>query len=105
MEQINELVNHEVSIQLLKLFPNKIISITDVSVSRDFSFAKIWVSILEDREKTLEACQNKSAAITKELAKKLEFRRHPKLLFLLDESEIYAHNIDKLINEIHKGKK
>lgn len=105
MEKVDELVNHEISILLLKLFPDKIITVTNVEVSKDLGFAKVWISALDDPGKTLIDCQREAATITKVLSKKLELRKHPKIRFYLDNSPSYASKIENLIEEIHKEKK
>lgn len=105
MEKVDELVNHEISILLLKLFPDRIITVIEVEVSKDLSFAKVWISTLMDPEKTLEDCQREAGTVTKELSKKLDFRKHPKIRFYLDNSPEYASKIESLIKEIHKEKK
>ncbi len=105
MEKVDELVGHEISKLLLKLFADQIITVTNVEVSKDLGFAKVWISALNNPEMTIIECQREGPAMTKELSKKLELRKHPKIRFYLDNSPEYASKIESLIEEIHKEKK
>mgnify|MGYP001618909795 FL=1 len=103
MDQINELVKQEISRQLLSLFKGEIIAVTSVSVSRDLSFAKVWVSALNDVEKIAGLCQREAGSITHSLAGKLPIKRVPRLKFLPDLTPERADRIEHLIDTLHKN--
>src|SRR5688572_28758097 len=84
----------------------KLVTITSVSVSRDFSYAKIYVSIfLDDQEQIKEMIYslNKSAkAFRYLLAKQIDLRVMPELKFHYDESTVYGFKLSNLINSVIK---
>ena len=99
MDKINELVKHEVATELQMLFPEQIISVTDVDVSRDLSFAKVLVSTIDDTENAVKEFQHIAGDIQKALSQKLILRRVPKLRFYADNSSREVEKIEKLIKE------
>lgn len=65
------------------------LSITDVDVSRDLSFAKIYFSMLgseQERERTLEGLNRAKGFIRTELAKRIRVRHTPEISFHFDPS-------------------
>ena len=80
------------------------VTITDVHVTNDHSFAKVYVSFLGKdarNEAGLKALNRAKGFIRSELAKRLSIRRTPELNFVLDESEKNAKRIEEIIAEIH----
>lgn len=82
----------------------KFVTITDVKVSNDLSFAKVYYTILEeDRKKeTMEALKNASSFIRKVLADRIEIRHIPELEFIYDNSIAYGNRIEHIIEKIHE---
>lgn len=79
-------------------------TITSVKVSADLSFAKVYVSVLED-EKAVEiiAALNKAAKFLRyELANTVELRVTPELKFFYDDSVVRGSRISSLINDALK---
>jgi ribosome-binding factor A len=79
-------------------------TVTDVKVSADLSFAKVYVSVLED-EKAVEivATLNKAVKLLRyELANRVELRITPELKFFYDDSIVRGNRISSLINNILK---
>ena len=80
-------------------------SITQVQVTRDLRFAKIYVSVLgdeESREDTLKGLQSGSGFIRKEIGKNLDLRYTPEPLFYLDKSIEHGMRISKILTDIKK---
>ncbi len=79
------------------------VTITAVSITNDLSFAKVYVTVLNDNEKetTLKALNNASKFIEMELSKRVEIRKMPELRFVYDESIEYSNNIEKIIERIN----
>ena len=68
-------------------------SVLRAEVTRDLSFAKVYVSVYGDeaaRKDTLEALVAARGYIRSELAKRLSLRRVPALIFVMDDSIEYA---------------
>ena len=78
------------------------VSVTRVKVTPDLKFAKVSVSILNSKniKETLEGLKKSSGYLRSELAKKINLRNTPELVFEFDESLEYGARIDKLLNEI-----
>lgn len=99
MDKIDELVKRDIAHILQRLFPDFIITVTQVKVSKDLAFSKIWISSTRDDQELLKLCKHEAKEIRKELAKKVVLRRVPYLQFVLDNTAKEAENIEKLIKE------
>lgn len=82
----------------------KFVTITDVKVTNDLSFAKVYFTVLEENRKkeTLEALKSASGFIRKMLAERIEIRHIPELEFIYDESIAYGNKIEHIIEKIHE---
>ncbi len=86
---------------------NIIITISSVDTSADLYVAKVYVSILGDKNKkdrVMAILDNAKGFIRHELANGVKLRVVPDLVFLLDNSQDYSDNINKLLKQINKGK-
>ena len=65
-----------------------IISVTDVKTTPDLKYSRVYVSILNAKNKkaTLARLKKSSGFIRSEVAKEINLRLTPELVFLLDES-------------------
>lgn len=79
----------------------KNVVITAVEVSNDLSFAKVYFTTVDDREKVLHDLNNASGYFRSLLAERLDIRHTPELKFIFDESIEYGQKIEKIIEEIH----
>ena len=82
----------------------KTITLTEVNVSKDLSYAKIFfTSISELSKKEIEKEMMEAAPFLRgKLAKVLDVRNIPELKFIYDETIEYATKIERIINNIHK---
>lgn len=108
IERINHMIREEVSkILMLEIKDEdiKFVTVTDCDTSNDLSYAKIYVTVLEQekKEETLKALNKASSFIRSELAKRIDIRNIPELKFYYDESINYGEKIDKIIDEINEG--
>lgn len=80
------------------------VTVTDVSITNDLSFAKVYVTVFDDskREEVLKVLNNASNFIERELCKKVEIRKMPDINFVYDESIEYSNNIENIIESINK---
>ncbi len=81
------------------------VTITDVKVTNDHSFAKVYVSFIgaTNRKEALAALERAKGFIRSELSQRLDIRRCPDLIFEIDKAEENARHIDAIIDEIHKN--
>ena len=78
------------------------VSIPEVKVSKDFSYAKVYVSFIleKDEKEGMEVLEHSKGFIRSSLAKKLDIRRCPELVFVLDE----GYKKEERINELLKNR-
>lgn len=80
------------------------VSITDVSLTNDLSYLTIYVhftNIADDKQHThLEELEKKASAIRTALAKRVQLRKMPELVFKIDESFANASRIDALLRQV-----
>lgn len=82
---------------------SELLSITDVHVTEDLKYAKVYISVYGDAEPTLEALKSARGFIRREVGKRIKIRLTPELIFEKDNSierGIYmAGLIDKVIED------
>jgi len=75
-------------------------SISEVRMTPDLKQARIYVTVMgpEDEQKdTIKALTAAAGFIRHELTERLQLRRSPELMFVLDRSEEYGRHIDDLL--------
>lgn len=78
-------------------------SVTDVRVSKDINYAKVYISSFEDHaslEKTVAALNHASGFIQQRLAKRMKTRNTPKLSFFMDNSIENGIRMTNLLEEL-----
>ena len=80
----------------------KNVTITDVEVTNDLSFAKIYFTTTDNREKVEKDLNNAAGFFRSELSQRLDIRHTPQLRFIFDESIENGQKIEKIIEELHK---
>lgn len=84
------------------------ISITDVIVDRELTYADVYVSAVEGISRSKEVLKGLEAAsgfLRKNLAEKVELRIFPRLRFHWDVTPERADRIEQLLSQIHKEDK
>ena len=81
------------------------ISVTRVETTGDLRYAKVWLSVLGLRDEKEFRRGLKAAAgwLRRELARALELRYTPELVFELDHSIEYGAHISELIQSLDVG--
>lgn len=88
-----------------------LISVTDVKITKDQKYAKVYVSIYgkKNKQKVIDALKKATGFIKSELARRVRMRNIPSLEWEIDDSIEYGNYMDKVIadvinkdNEIHK---
>ena len=108
MARINEELKREVSSIINYEVKNSnvtgMISVTKVKTSPDLKYAKISVSIINSKnvKQTLAGLKAASGFIRSRIAKKINLRITPELVFELDETMVYGERIDSILNDIMK---
>jgi ribosome-binding factor A len=97
--EISELLQREVKDPRL----SKFVAVTDVSVSADLRYAKVFVSCIGSEEEKQELLKGLSAAanfMRNQLAKRLRLRRIPELSFHWDDSIERGTHLLQLMDEL-----
>ena len=83
------------------------ISVTKVKVTPDLKYAKVYVSIFNSKniKETMEGLKKSSGFIRTELAKRINLRNTPELVFEIDDSMEYGAKIDSILKEIIPSEK
>ena len=81
-----------------------LISVTKAKVTPDLKYAKVYVSILNAKNvKEDLAILKKSSGLTRSLiAKRMNLRITPEIIFVLDDSMEYGERIDSILKDIMK---
>lgn len=81
-----------------------LISVTDVKITPDQKYAKVYISVFgkQNKEKVIEALKKATGFIKIELGRKVRMRNIPALQFELDDSIEYGAYMDKVIDEVIK---
>lgn len=99
--EISVILNEEAKNEILRM-----VSITDVTVDEDLTFAKVYfMTRLEDTKMVENELNEAAGFIRKELAHSLDLRSTPELKFVYDKSLDYGNRIEEIIDEINDGEK
>jgi|KBSSwiStaDraftv2_1062776.scaffolds.fasta_scaffold276118_2 ribosome-binding factor A len=83
------------------------VSVTDVEVTQDLSYARIYVSVLASStpvEDVLRVLQSAAPFVRRQLAPRLELREVPQIRFVHDDSIARGARVDELLRKIAEGK-
>jgi ribosome-binding factor A len=82
------------------------VSVTDVEVTQDLSFARIYVSVLPQGASVadvLRALQSAAPFVRRQLASRLDLREMPEIRFEHDDSLERGARVDELLRKIARG--
>ncbi len=108
--QRHERLEQDVKIALSDIIMNEVkepsvtglISVTDVKITPDQKYAKVYVSVFgkTNKQKVIDALTKATGFIKKELGKRVRMRNMPSIIFELDDSMEYGAHMDKVIKEV-----
>ena len=110
LERLNHLIQQEISIILMEEVRDeelKFVTITGCDTSSDYSYCKVYFTVLEQEKKdiVLDALEKAASFIRGKLAERIDIRHTPELKFIYDTSIEYGEHIEKLIDQINDNKK
>jgi len=79
------------------------VTVTDVRITADLDFARVYITTMDDASHTEETLAGLRAAapfIRGELGRRLRIRHTPELRFQLDEALAYARRIESLLAQV-----
>ena len=82
----------------------KFVTVTEVKLASDLSFAKVYVTVFEQDKikETMKALEQAKGFIRKKLSERIDIRHTPELSFVFDESIEYGNKIEKIIEQINE---
>ncbi len=109
MQKVNEELKREIGTIITTKMNNTnlkkgLISVTSVETSSDLKYARVYVSMINvgNKKEALKALKKSSGFIRTEIAKKVNLKNTPELVFEFDESIEYGDRIDNILKEIIK---
>ena len=108
MNKVDEEIKKEVGIIISTELKNPhltgLISVTKVKTTPDFRYAKVYISMIGEKSKkqNLSILKQSSGHIRSLLAKRINLRTTPELVFEFDESIEYGAKIDEILKDITK---
>ena len=107
-DRVSEDIKREIAAMIRELKDPRIqgmLTVVNVEVSSDASFAKVYVSAMEGIDTAKTAVKGLTSAtgyIRREIGKRLHLRKTPELKFIADDSIEKGMNITRLINSVVK---
>lgn len=100
VEEISKIIHNDVKDKNISF-----VTITDVRITNDLSFAKVYITTLDNnREKVLDALNKASGFIRTKLSDSIQIRKMPEIHFVYDESIEYGKKIEDIIERINNEK-
>ena len=108
IDRLNNMFVEEISKIIHDEIKNKdvgFVTITEARITNDLSFAKIYITTLDNnREKVLNALNKSSGFIRSLLCDRVKIRKMPEIHFVYDESIDYGKKIEDIIERINNEK-
>ncbi|HBG45464.1 MAG TPA: 30S ribosome-binding factor RbfA [Deltaproteobacteria bacterium] len=109
-DRVGDLIKQEVASMILhgEIKDPRIgfVTITKAELTPDLKEAKVYFSQIgsdADKEKSRQGLTSASGYVRRSLAKRLDLRHIPKVMFLFDDSLEYAEKIERVIREMKEG--
>ena len=98
-KELNQVLNYE----LKNSNVTGMLSVTRVKITPDFKYAKVYVSIYNSKniKKTMDGLKESAGFIRSRLAKTVNLRITPELVFEIDDSLEYGARIDSILKELN----
>ena len=102
MKEIADIIQKELKDSRI----NGVVSITDIEISHDNSYAKVYYSVFaseEIKQSTIKAITDNTPKIRYEVGKRVRLRLTPELRFIPDDSLERGSNVSQIIDKISRG--
>ncbi len=106
-ERVAEQIKQEIGNLLVRDVKDpdlNMVTITKAQMSPDLRYAKIYYSVMKDKELAAAALERAGAFLRVEIGKRIKLRYVPELQFIYDDSGEYADHIESLLRKIHEEK-
>ena len=101
-EELMKAISHIITYELENPDVTGMISVTRVKVTPDLKYAKVYVSILNPKsvEETMKGLKESAGFIRSQVAKTVNLRITPELVFEYDDSIENGEKIDNILKQI-----
>ncbi|NLK97015.1 MAG: 30S ribosome-binding factor RbfA [Epulopiscium sp.] len=82
------------------------VSVLNVDTTNDLKYCKIYISIMGDEEQkqgVIDGLKSASGFIRREIARRINLRNTPELIFKMDDSIEYGIRLSKLIHDVNSN--
>ncbi len=107
IDRISEEVKKELSYVIRDLkdprLKNNMVSVVNVTVTKDLRFAKAYISVLGDenaKKGAIDALKGAAGFIRKEIGHRVDLRYTPEFTFALDDSIEYGSHINEVLKNL-----
>ncbi|MBR2916099.1 MAG: 30S ribosome-binding factor RbfA [Clostridia bacterium] len=107
IDRISEEVKKELSFVIRDLkdprLKTNMVSVVNVSVTKDLRFAKAYISVLGDeaaKKGAIDALKGEAGFIRKEIGHRIDLRYTPEFNFVLDDSIEYGSHISEVLKNL-----
>ena len=106
-EELMKEISHIITYELKNPDATGMISVTRVKITPDLKYAKVYVSLLNSKsnEKTMQALKDSARFIRSQVARTVNLRITPELIFEYDDSIEHGEKIDNILKEISRKDK
>ncbi len=103
-EELKKEISNIITFELKNPNVTGLISVTKAKITPDLKYAKIYVSILNSKnvDKTMQGLKESAGFIRSQIAKNINLRITPELIFELDDSLEYGMKIDNILKDLKK---
>ena len=100
-KELSEIISYEIKDPNL----TGLISVTKVKITPDLKYAKVYVSILNSKSEkdTMDTLKRSAGFVRTLIAKRINLRITPELIFEKDDSMEYGARIEKVIEDLKKS--
>lgn len=104
-EEYRKELSHIIDYELKNPNITGLISVTKVKVTNDLKYAKVYVSILNSKSEkdTMDTLKRSAGFVRTLIAKRINLRITPELIFEKDDSMEYGARIEKVIEDLKKS--
>ena len=106
-EELMKAISHIITYELKNPDVTGMISVTRVKVTPDLKYAKVYVSLLNSKsiEKTMQGLKESAGFMRSQVAKIVNLRVTPELVFEYDDSIEHGEKIDNILKQISEQDK
>lgn len=101
VERMEKMIRMVVATALIKLLPNRHITLQDINVSPDLRQAIVWVSAFDEEESDLlEDISQIHSELQQQVAQTIKTKFIPRLHFRYYSGSDHASRVDSLLNKL-----